>query len=169
MPFIRPRRTDLPPPSPAARSLPGMEGAEPAVSVVVATHNRAERLAGLLASLERQTIGPDGVEVVGVDDGSGDGTQAVLEGAAGAGPYRLKTIRMEAAGGPAAARNAGWRRARGRLIAFTDDDCEATEEWLAELLAAAPGEDAIVQGPTSPIPGELNRLGPFSKTRDIED
>ena len=33
--------------------------------------------------------------------------------------------------GPAAARNAGWRAARGAIIAFTDDDCIPDPRWLA--------------------------------------
>jgi hypothetical protein len=71
-------------------------------------------------------------------------------------------------GGPAAARNAGWRAAKAPLVAFTDDDCEAPPEWLERALAAAgehPG--AIIQGPTSPIPRELDLTGPFTRTKDI--
>jgi GT2 family glycosyltransferase len=35
--------------------------------------------------------------------------------------------------GPAAARNEGARHARGRILAFTDDDCEPTPHWLEAL------------------------------------
>ena len=37
--------------------------------------------------------------------------------------------------GPAAARNAGWKTAHGKIIAFTDDDCLPQPEWLQEGLA----------------------------------
>ena len=50
-------------------------------------------------------------------------------------------------GGPARARNLGARAARGRLLAFTDDDCRPEPGWLAALeaaLAARPG--AMVGG-----------------------
>ena len=80
-------------------------------------------------------------------------------------------LRCSAAGGPgpAPARNAGWRAARGRWIAFTDDDCEATPGWLETALARGRGQPgAVVQGPTLPIPRELALLGPFARTRSIE-
>ena len=94
----------------------------PLVSVVVATHNRAARLAALLESLQQQTL--EDFEVVVCDDASSDDTQDVL-----ARPWQLdlRHVRRDVAGGPAKARNAGWRAARGRLIAFTDDDCVASE------------------------------------------
>ncbi len=38
--------------------------------------------------------------------------------------------------GPAAARNIGWQAARGEAIAFTDDDCIPTSQWLKAGLAA---------------------------------
>jgi GT2 family glycosyltransferase len=136
----------------------------PAVSVVVATRDRPERLASLLASLRGQTLA-EGFEVVVVDDGSDARTAAVLdrerEGLA------LTALRGEGEG-PARARNLGWRAAAAPWIAFTDDDCEAAPGWLeAGLAAARANPGAIVQGPTTPIPRELGRLGPFARTREI--
>ena len=136
----------------------------PAVSVVIATRDRPERLAALLASLRAQTLA-EPFEVVVVDDGADERTDAAIEHEGGG--LDLKLLRA-GGGGPARARNLGWRAASGRWIAFTDDDCEATPGWLAAALAAAranPG--AIVQGPTLPIPRERARLGPFARTRSI--
>src|SRR5439155_6080300 len=48
----------------------------------------------------------------------------------------LRYIPVTGAHGPAAARNAGWRVARGEIIAFTDDDCIPTPGWLRAGLAA---------------------------------
>ena len=78
--------------------------------------------------------------------------------------------------GPAAARNTGWRAARAPLVAFTDDDCVPTPQWLqAGLEAGRP--DTIVQGVTQPDPyqpsGLLTRtvqvdsLGPQYETCNI--
>lgn len=146
-----------------------MAPALPDISVVVATRDRRARLSGLLDSLSSQTLDAKRFEVVVVDDGSRDDTWGLLEDAAEGSGLALTPLRRERPAGPAAARNTGWRAARGNLVAFTDDDCEADPVWLEELLGAAGDENAIVQGPTSPIPAELDRIGPFSRTRHIED
>jgi glycosyltransferase involved in cell wall biosynthesis len=142
--------------------------ADPRISVVVATHNRRERLAALLRSLGEQTADPGSFEVVVVDDGSADGSAELVAAEREAAPYELTLIARERAAGPARARNEGWRAARGGLIAFTDDDCEATPDWLERCLEAADGEATIVQGKTAPNPGELDAAGPFSVTRDVD-
>ena len=57
------------------------------------------------------------------------------------------TLLRQANGGPAAARNAGAKRARGEFLAFTDDDCLPEPGWLtglAEALSGAP--DCMVGG-----------------------
>jgi glycosyltransferase involved in cell wall biosynthesis len=145
------------------------------VSVVAATHDRADRLDALLASLWQQTLDPDSFEVVIVDDGSSDATPAVLghwlrrrDGPA------LRVLRRERATGPASARNEGWRAARASVVAFTDDDCRAAPEWLeaglgALVIAAGerPDQEAIVQGATEPDPLEADRLGPFSRSLSV--
>lgn len=140
----------------------------PAISVVFATHNRADRLKLLLASLRNQDVTVP-FEVIVVDDGSSDRTPAVLEQAAAAGDLDLRHVRQDPAQGPAVARNTGWKLARAQRVAFTDDDCEASPQWLSELLAtAAEHPDAIIQGSTAPNPSELDQLGPFSRTLNVE-
>lgn len=146
-----------------------MSSAVPEIGVVVATRNRADRLAGLLRSLAEQTLAPDRFEVIVVDDGSTDATGQVLDRASLSNHPRIVALRAPG-DGPACARNAGWRAARAPLIAFTDDDCEATPDWLEQSVAAAaerPG--AIVQGPTTPIPREIERAGPFTRTNVITE
>jgi glycosyltransferase involved in cell wall biosynthesis len=112
------------------------------VSVILPTYNRAHLLEASLASLLAQ----EGVdfEVVVVDDGSTDGTAAML--AAQADP-RLRTVRS-AHGGIAAARNAGLATARAPFIAFHDSDDLALPGRLAVPLAylrAHPGVDLVIQ------------------------
>jgi len=143
--------------------------AEAEISVVVATRDRADRLEGLLRSLAAQTIEPERFELIVVDDGSTDGTAGVLARAAEEGALSISVLRRDG-NGPAAARNAGWRTARSPLVAFTDDDCEPPADWLEEALAgAAERPGAIVQGPTTPIPRELERTGPFTRTKEITE
>jgi GT2 family glycosyltransferase len=107
------------------------------VSVVVSTHNRPERLRHLLRSLEAQTLSRDLFEVVVVDDGSLPPTRELLEAELGRGALMLRTVRHEQAIGPGGGRHSGWRAARAPLIAFVDDDCAATPEWLAHGLQRA--------------------------------
>ena len=110
----------------------------------------------------------DEFEVVIVDDCSSDETAAVLAAEAERGELRLAVIRQPENRGRASAREAGWRAAAAELIAFTDDDCVPAPDWLERGLsacAARPG--AIVQGRTEPDPGQLDRLGPFSRTIEV--
>jgi glycosyltransferase involved in cell wall biosynthesis len=142
----------------------------PAVSVVVSTYERPERLALLLDGLRRQTIAPSRFEIVVVDDGSGPETEALLRAAQARGDLPLRIARHASNQGQSAGRNTGWRLAQAPLVAFTDDDCVPTPGWLAALLAAAaehPG--TIVQGPTLPEPDELKRGLILARTvRSIE-
>jgi glycosyltransferase involved in cell wall biosynthesis len=138
----------------------------PAISVIVPTRDRATRLERLLAALRRQTIGTEAFEVIVVDDASSDSTASVLAEASEG--LALRLIRRPVSRGPAAARNQGWLAARADLVAFVDDDCEPTPQWLERALAAArehPG--FIVAGPTTPNPAETDRIGPFARTRDL--
>jgi len=113
--------------------------ARPEVSVVVCSRDGARTLPVTLAALRCQTIDPGRFEVVVVDDGSSDETAAIAR-AAGA-----EVVRLSPSQGLAAARNAGVAAARTPLVAFTDDDCEPTPSWLAEVLEAMspPGVDGV--------------------------
>ena len=147
---------------------PSMSSAAPTVSVIVATHDRPERLGLLLESLRAQTSDPEDFEVIVVDDGSGPATVDVLDEQRARGGLRLTTLRQSPARGPASARNLGLSYATGQLVAYTDDDCTASPGWiqaLREAAAADPG--AFVQGRTDPRPEDLHVEGPFSHTLRI--
>src|SRR4051794_31622209 len=142
-----------------------MNGSGPAVTVVIATRNRRERLAALLGSLRAQTLAFDRFEVIVVDDGSTDATPELLDREQRGPGLALRSINRARPGGPGAARNEGWRQARARLVAFIDDDCVATPGWLhAGLKVARSNPAAIVQGRTEADPGEEATAGPFSYT-----
>jgi glycosyltransferase involved in cell wall biosynthesis len=101
------------------------------ISVVIPTYNRAHDLDRCLASLRAQRIDSSLFEVIVVNDGSTDDTEAVL------GRWRLDWSSVhpiyQGNGGPANARNAGVRNARFAIIAFIDDDCLAPPDWLARI------------------------------------
>jgi GT2 family glycosyltransferase len=104
------------------------------VSVVVPTYSRPRALAACLRSLARLRYPRTRLEVIVVDDGS----PGTLAPAADDLPSQLDvTIVRQGRGGPARARNEGARRAGGELIAFTDDDCAVSPDWLAALAGRA--------------------------------
>jgi glycosyltransferase involved in cell wall biosynthesis len=106
------------------------------VSIVLPTYKRADTLLRAVASVRAQTF--QDWELVVIDDGSTDGTSALLEGV----DPRLRLVRQENQG-VAAARNRGLREARGDLLAFLDSDDEWTPHHLELAVAffdAHPGE-----------------------------
>lgn len=106
----------------------------PRASVIVPTFNGDPLLPRVLTALMDQDYDGD-YEVLVVDDGSEDDTPRVLEEWMGRYPERLRAFRQENAG-PARARNRGAWEARGRILAFIDDDCIAERSWLRSLDAA---------------------------------
>ncbi len=135
-----------------------MSGGHPlSFSVVVPTHNRAAWLQRCLAHLLFQTY--PHYEVIVVDDGSEDGTPALLRL-----HFRQVLCLSEPHRGPAAARNRGIAAARGDVVAFTADDCLVPPDWLARLaegLRNAP-EAAGVGGYRVPAAG-LTESSAFSR------
>lgn len=95
----------------------------PLATVVVATHDGERFLERTLKSVTAQTVGP--VQVVVCDDGSTDGTPALLEGWSD----RVTVVRQQNQG-VSAARNRGASLATGRFLAFLDHD----DVWEPELL-----------------------------------
>ena len=108
----------------------------PRFSVVVPTFQRAASLERCLNALGAQTFERDRFEVIVVDDGSAEPPRAVVARAVSAGALDVRLIE-QANAGPAAARNAGAKAARGAYVAFTDDDCRPDPGWLTALDATA--------------------------------
>ncbi len=109
-----------------------MSAERPTLSVIVCTRNRSPALAQLLDSLTRLGI-PRGLswELVVVDNGSTDGTALLLDSFA----CRLPVRRIfEGRKGLSRARNAGLAAAQGAILAFTDDDCIPSPDWLSNVV-----------------------------------
>ena len=107
------------------------------VTIVVCTYNRADLLRGALESLAAlRTLGRWRYEIVVVDNASTDDTSRVIEAASRRGAVPVRGVR-EPRKGVSCARNCGIRAARGRWIAFFDDDQIADPCWLLELLGTA--------------------------------
>lgn len=113
----------------------------PAVSVVIPSRDKADRLRLTLACLAGQTAAA-ALEVVLVDDGSRDATAEVAAAAAAALPL---TVVAGGGRGRAGARNLGAARSRGDYLVFLDDDILVGPGFVAAHLAAA-GPDRFVHG-----------------------
>ena len=123
----------------------------PRVSVVVASYNGAHTLADCLASLERLRY-PD-YEILLVDDGSTDHTAEIA-----ARFPSVRLLRHERNLGLSAARNTGIAAATGEIVAFTDADCRADEDWLHHLVGALLESDAVGVGGPNFLPPEDSPL-----------
>lgn len=103
----------------------------PTVSVVIPTRDRRERLRlALRSALEQRDVD---LEVVVIDDGSSDGSSAMVETVA---DPRVRLVRNDVAQGESAARNRGIAEATSPWIAFLDDDDLWAPEKLSRQLAA---------------------------------
>ncbi|MBW2284858.1 MAG: glycosyltransferase [Deltaproteobacteria bacterium] len=104
----------------------------PHVSLLIPTCNRCKTLQKALVSLADMDYPSDWFEVVVIDDGSTDGTGKMIALMRREVPFALVYSRQERLGIPAA-RNAGIRLSRGRILVFTDDDCRFQSDWLTRL------------------------------------
>ena len=98
---------------------------EPLVSVVIPTINRPQLVVRAVQSALAQTLQP--IEVIVVIDGPDEATKDAL---AALNEPRLLVKPLPRSHGPAQARNEGVEAARGRWIAFLDDD----DEWVPSKL-----------------------------------
>ena len=103
----------------------------PFFSVVIPTHNRAEMLKDAMQSVLDQTF--QEFEMLVIDDYSTDHTQ---EAVASFNDYRISYIMNDRGTGGAGTRNAGILRAKGKWVAFLDDD----DVWLPQKLSVLHGK-----------------------------
>lgn len=103
----------------------------PFVSLVVPTFRRPVILAQSLRALLRLDYPRDRFEVIVVDDGSLDDTQAVVAGLA---DPRIVFLQQPGNQGVASARNRGAKEARGDVLIFLDDDMLVQESMIEKHL-----------------------------------
>jgi glycosyltransferase involved in cell wall biosynthesis len=118
----------------------------PKVSVIICSYNGASTVESCLRSMQRIRY-PD-YEVVFVDDGSKDGTQEILKKFPWVRNIKQKNM------GLSYARNVGMNAATGEIIAYTDSDCEADEDWLYYLALAMVRSKHVGMGGPNLIPDE---------------
>lgn len=116
----------------------------PRLSVVIPSRNCLDYLPAAIASIRAQSAGPDSigaVEIVVVDDGSTDGTDAFLAEMAAKDPLLTPLVHEPA--GVSAARNAGLAVARAPIIAFLDADDQFFPGVLKDRLALMERDPAV--------------------------
>ena len=99
------------------------------ISVVIPTYNRIELLKRSIDSVINQTIKPS--EIIIVDDGSNDGTEAMVKKKYDS----LKLIKQKNKGA-SAARNSGIKASSGEWICFLDSDDEWKNDKLEKQITA---------------------------------
>jgi glycosyltransferase involved in cell wall biosynthesis len=137
---------------------------QPMISVVICTYNRADTLRRALQSLIcQETDGQFSYEILVIDDGSSDGTRAVVSEIASRSQVPVRYV-CEEGYGIAQARNRCVSESRGEWIAWCDDDQLAEPDWLNQLFAVAcrtgadvVGSDRVLSLPDEPVV-PLNRV-----------
>ncbi|HEY7038875.1 MAG TPA: glycosyltransferase family 2 protein [Methylomirabilota bacterium] len=120
-----------------------MSAAAPELSVVLPAFNEEESLpqvwsevSGVLDGLGRSA------EVIFVDDGSADATPDLVRSFRAA-DARVRLIRLAANAGLSAALDAGFARARGRIVVTLDTDLQNDPHDIPRMLEALEGYDAV--------------------------
>jgi GT2 family glycosyltransferase len=141
------------------------------VSIVIPTKNRRDLLAQTLASVRAQTH--PHWEALVCDDGSDDGTQAMVAAMAAEDP-RIQLIEPIGKPGAPTRRNQGVREAKGAYVVFLDSDDLLAPECLAgrvSIMEAEPELDAAIWASEifDQHPGDLKRYwNVFTAEDDIE-
>lgn len=118
------------------------------LSVIVCTRNGRNRIGRCIEACLK--LHGKNIEVIIVDDGSTDGTD---DWVAEHFP-QVRLLRLEPCG-LSAARNAGATASIGRILAYTDDDCQPDVEWAVRLrhaFAKHQGKFSAIGGPNLPPP-----------------
>jgi dolichol-phosphate mannosyltransferase len=116
---------------------------EPYLSLVIPAYNEQENIEPLLARVGaalEQTGKP--FEVILIDDGSTDSTPKILKKAMATMPW-LRVLRLVKNAGQSAAFDAGFKAARGQVIATIDADLQNDPEEIPRLLPLLNGSDMI--------------------------
>lgn len=100
------------------------------VTVCICTRNRGASIIATLQSLVASTY--EDFDVMIVDQSTADDTAQAIQAVTGE-DARFSYLRSTSVG-LAVARNLAIAQARGPIIAFTDDDCEVSPQWLAALV-----------------------------------
>ncbi|MBZ5693897.1 MAG: glycosyltransferase family 2 protein [Acidobacteriia bacterium] len=126
-----------------------MSQTAPELSIVIPAYNEEKRLGRALTRIRdyfaNRPVGPGGIEILVVDDGSTDGTAKIVQDWAG----QMPSLRLVANGenrGKGYSVRHGMLEARGRIAIFTDADLSSPIEESEKLLAAIEAGNDVAIG-----------------------
>lgn len=115
---------------------------KPYFSVVIPAWNEAAYLGNAIEALKHQDIGRDQFEIIVVDNGSDDETSAI------ASKSGADWVFSEPRRGTNIARETGFRKSAGEIVAFLDADCVPPPSWLRQISRALSKNGVVaVSGP----------------------
>jgi glycosyltransferase involved in cell wall biosynthesis len=115
------------------------------ISLVIPTYNRWKHLKLLLDSIENLSLFPK--EVIIINDCSRDQTRDLLdEWKEVKRNFNVIVYHSPINRGPGAARNIGIQLASGNIIAFTDDDCIISRNWIKQIINSKYWKDDKIAG-----------------------
>ena len=126
------------------------------LTVVIPTYMRSEGLERCLEDLAAQDT-DEPFEVVIVLQAHPPGSAEALQKRFGD-RLQLVCLTFPEGLGTSRARNVGWRKARGDIIAFTEDDVRLPRHWVRALLAFYEDESVGAVGGFVDHPGHFNPL-----------
>lgn len=144
----------------------------PEFSVVIPTCQHPALLLKCLDALGRQRLARDQFEIIIVDDGNSSSIATAValftrQVAQSGGALEVRYLAQPQQRGYAAARNRGWKAARGRVVAFTDDDCLPQPDWLfAALTSFRRGAQVVTGQMRLTMPGDSSQCD--AKTLYVE-
>lgn len=103
------------------------------LSIIIPTHNRSAQLNACLENLTALNLTAYGIEIIVVSDGQDPQNDAVARRFE---PFSELRFCSQPHAGPSSARNRGARLARGRHLAFLDDDCGLAPDWPEHVSSA---------------------------------
>lgn len=115
----------------------------PQISVIIPVYNSENYVGEAIRSVLDQSIDPDALEILAVDDGSTDGSGAILAEMA-AQDARIAVITQKNSGTPGGGRNPAIGLATGEFIFFLDSDDALTPDALRHMAETARAEDSDV-------------------------
>ena len=130
-------------------------------SIIIPTYERPQALQNCLAAIARIDYPKEFFEVIAVNDGGIQPLTRIVDKF-----YDQMDVKLisQPNAGPAEARNNGASQAKNQFLAFTDDDCMPTTDWLSGF------ENTIMLEQTSTVAGRsINSLdnNPFSASSQI--